>query len=229
MQLMPIAARISLKQTFLYLLFFDVVIVLLHLFLGNVSTFFHLDFEHNLPTVYQALKLLTAGYLIGFGVLEVYEKFTARQRLLVSPLAGLFIFLGIDELGLLHEQLDHYIREVFPEFADFVLWQAQQVGYFSSTWMVYYLPLILVFAGYGLYLLWYLFQNKSRLILHLLVFASLLLMTLCFEFIANQNQVSHDRYFLYSLMEETAELVGISVGLLFGLRLFRSFLKKPSN
>ena len=206
----------------LLLLFFDGLILLLHLTLGSVSTFFHLDFEHNVPTVYQAVKLLSAGYLLLFGILELKEKFLdAAERWLLYPLAALFIFLGLDEIGVLHENVDHYVREVFPAVADSMLVQAEQVGYFSSTWILYCLSLIILMGLYGLYALRFVIRFRPKLLVLLIAFGGLLASTLVFEFLANQNHVDAGRYQLLAIFEESSELFGISLGFVFVVKLFQ--------
>jgi hypothetical protein len=142
----------------------DLLVVLLHVLFSHSSSFFHLDREYNLPTAYQSLKLLMAGHL-ALGVIWLKHNFNALKRndlLFFAPLAAMFIFVGLDELGQLHENVDFFVREVSPQSADAMLGIAESIGYISSTWMLYYLPIFAMSVPYFIFALKHSLQNYGQ-------------------------------------------------------------------
>lgn len=147
------------KSLFYWLLGFDLLVLCLHLLLGSTNSFFHLDFEQNLPTVYQSFKL------IGFGILflAMGSKKIAKPDLrgFILPLAFVMTFLGLDELLQIHENI-YRIFELFDFFHPSKIVEASmKMGYRSSLWILYYLPLIFLFVFWGGYWTHY-FQSKMK-------------------------------------------------------------------
>lgn len=215
-------------KVLVYLLVIDFLVIGLHILLGDWSTLFHLDYEHNIPTIVQSLKLFTVGYLTMFTLIQSWKVLSTYQKRLLLPLSGLFIFIGLDELGQIHENVDRFVREISPEFADSVLFFAQSIGYVSSTWMIYYIPFFIFTGIYGLFLLHYILKHKPHHFFTGLLFGLLMFFVLLFEFVSNQGQVDQNVYQIYVTLEESAEMIGISIGSFLALQLLRDITDKKS-
>lgn len=207
------------------LLLFDFLVIGLHVWLSSWTTFFHLDYENNFPTVYQSFKLFTGGYLVLFMTIQFWNVLTKFQKWLLVPLSALYIFIGLDELGQLHENTDAFVREVSPEFADGLLAFAQSIGYVSSTWMLYYIPFFILIGIYGLFLMIYILKNQRHHFITFLIGASIVSLVLIFEFVSNQGQVDPQLYERYILIEESAEMIAISIGVFFAAQFQRDVIK----
>jgi hypothetical protein len=195
------------------LIFLDLVIVLLHMLFGQYSSYFNLDHEYNLPTVYQSLKLLTAGHL-ALGLLWLRRTFGVMSRSelwFYAPLGAMLIFIGLDELGQLHENVDYFVREVSPGFADSLLMRLESVGYYSSTWIAYYSPLIIPAIPYFGFALSYTYRNLRK---YTGLFAAIVVCfagVIFFEFISNQGSIPDHEYQNYIVIEELLEMIGASL------------------
>jgi len=99
-----------------------------------IFDFLNLDKEHNLPTLYSTLSLYFCGILlmiISFGVRFNKEKFFLHWCFL-----GLtFLYLGTDEILVLHEQIISPLRSVI-----------NTTGFLYITWVIPALILVLFFA-----------------------------------------------------------------------------------
>lgn len=191
------------------------MILLLHLSFGHVSSFVHLDFEHNLPTLYQSAKLTGAGTIAALVLWQLWlmERIRKSDLIFYGFFAAGFIFLGLDELGQLHEYIDFFIREVRPEYANAQLDLAESIGYYSSTWMLYYTPILIAAAVYFVYAAKYVWQRLSNQKCAYLTMIFFFMVTLVFELISNQGQTDPQLYQIYITIEETAEMLGATAGL----------------
>lgn len=211
--------------TFLFaLLVFDFLVAGLHVAFGDWTTYFHLDHEHNFPTVFQSLKLLTVGYIILFSLIQVWQNLSTYKKWLLAPMSGLFIFIGLDELGQLHENTDRFVREMNPDFADGLLYFAESIGYVSSTWMLYYTPFFIAVGIYSLFLMYYVAKKQSHHFPTLLFGGFVISLVLLFEFVSNQGQVDSTLYEEYILWEELAEMVGLSIAAFFAAQFQRDVI-----
>src|SRR5690606_41754919 len=83
-------------------------------------------------------------------------------------------FLGLDELLQIHENI-YRIFELFDLFHPSKIVEASmKIGYRSSLWILYYLPLIFIFVFWSGYWLHY-FQSKMRNNAWILILSSLCL------------------------------------------------------
>lgn len=212
-------------QVLILWLLLDILMLMLHLVFGSFSYFFHLDVEHNLPAIYQATKLLTVGYLTLFRLIKIPKLKTAKKWLLY-PLSLLLIFVGLDELGQIHEHVEFFVRQVSPKTADAVLNLAESLGYFSSTWMLYYLPFFVAVGIYGLAVLFDVLRHHRSLLPVLFLSGVFIALVIVFEFLSNQGQVDSRLYHQYITLEETAEMIGISLAGFFALRWQRAALDR---
>ena len=124
----------------------DIFFGYLHYLNGWTYHMFNLDVEHNLPTLYQGAKYFVLAWICWF--LTYYYAQTRRvpKRTFWGLLALTLTWLGLDELGMLHEfLLDVYLVELFPAWE---AWQRTQIltrGYSpeSSRWIISYAVLAL--------------------------------------------------------------------------------------
>lgn len=210
------------KKLFIYLISIDVLILLLHLLFGRDNHFFHLDFEQNLPTVYQSLKL------IGFGTVFFVLGLSALTRRdiknFILPLSLFLVFLGLDELLQIHENI-YRIFEFFDFFHPSKIVEASmKLGYRSSLWILYYLPFIFIFVFWSGYWLRY-FQSKMRNNAWILVVSSLSLFTVILaEILSSTGSYGENVYFWLITIEEVAEMLLASTLVLIGSKMVRAGL-----
>jgi hypothetical protein len=191
---------------FVYLFFFiDVIILVLHLLFGIQQHFFHIDFEQNLPTVYQSLKLI--GFGIGFLIVSVRKSIAFDIKSFIIPLALFLLFLGLDELLQIHENI-YRIFELFDAFHPSKIVEASmKMGYRSSLWILYYFPLIVIFVFWCGYWLRF-FQSNMRESLWILFASVICLFTILLaEIVSSTGTYSENTYFWFVTIEESAEML----------------------
>lgn len=104
------------KTVFLSLLFFDFVLVVVHLIFGKDNSFFHLDFEVNLPTLYQSLKLIAFACWLRY----FQAKIKTNLSIIFASCALLFIVLYSELLSStgLYEQPAYLFLVTVEEVAE---------------------------------------------------------------------------------------------------------------
>lgn len=203
-------------QIFALLLLGDLLLCWLHLlFAQSGSVLFHLDHEVNLPTTYQSFKLILFG---GFFVYQLLRRrVAAKYAGFLWPLALFMIALGFDELLQIHEniyRLFEFSKTLRPEK---VVDASLAVGYRSSLWILYYLPVF--FAAFFWIGYWFRFfqaahHHHFRL---LLIAACTLLLVIGLEIYSSTGERSHHAYFWLTTIEETGEMIFASVLVAIGL------------
>ena len=209
---------------FYWLIGFDIVLLILHLLLGNQNHFFHLDFEQNLPTYYQSFKLVFFGLI--FFIFGLSKSIKLEIKGFILPLALFLTFLGLDELLQIHEN----IYRIF-EFLNFfhpskIVEASMKMGYRSSLWILYYLPLIFIFVFWSGYWLRY-FQSKMKNYIWILTISSLCLFTILLtEILSSTGSFTQIAYFRLVTVEESAEMLLASSLILLGTKMLSQHLKK---
>lgn len=213
------------KRLLLLLVCFDLSILLLHLLLGKYNHFFHLDFERNLPTYYQSFKLIGFGSM--FFLLGLTKSIKWSIKSFILPLALFMTFLGLDELLQIHENI-YRIFELFDTFHPSKIVEASmKMGYRSSLWILYYLPLIFIFVFWSGYWLRY-FQSKMKNNVWILILSSLsLFAVLLAEVLSSTGSFSENTYYWLVTLEETAEMLLASTLILVGSKMLSKYLPKP--
>lgn len=183
----------------------DFAIVILHLLFGHQTQFFHLDFEQNLPTVYQSSKLIIFGIL--FLTLSLRSKLQLELKSFLIPLALFIGALGFDELLQIHENI-YRIFEIFDWLhPSRIVDASMRMGYRSSLWILYYLPVIVVFVFWSGYWLRY-FQSKMKRNFWVIGLSSLCLFTvLIAEILSSTGTYSDQTYYWLVTLEESAEML----------------------
>ena len=194
-----------------FLVCLDIIFVALHVYFDWQYDFFNLDREHNLPTSYQGLKyiaLATGSFVVAYTgwlkptVHNFYTKFWVL-------LWGLFSFLCLDEMGLLHENIERHATDLFPGLKDFLQTQAFDAGWDAASWILFYALagfLLLPLAGYmGYFAIRYLRPHWVYLVfgLGLVVFGAAGL-----EFFSTSGASDYNTSIVF---EEGLEMLGISL------------------
>jgi hypothetical protein len=202
---------------FYWLIGFDLLIVLLHLVLGGHNQFFHVDFEQNLPTFYQSMKLIIFGLI--FFVLGLRRSVKNDIKSFIIPMSLVLVFLGLDELFQIHENI-YRIFETFDLFHPSKIVEASmRMGYRSSLWLLYYLPFIFIFIFWSGYWLRY-FQSRMKNNTGILILSSVCLFAvLMAEILSSTGTFAESTYFWLVTIEETAEMLFASTLILAGCKL----------
>ena len=208
------------NRVFVFLFILDLLIVLAHIFLGKENHFFHMDFEQNLPTYYQSLKLIGFGCL--FLLMGVSKRIPLLIKSFVIPLALSLTFWGLDELLQIHENI-YRIFELFDLFHPSKIVEASmRMGYRSSLWILYYIPVIFIFIFWSGYWLRYL-QSKMKSVVWMLALASFcLFMVLLAEIVSSTGTYSESNYFWLITLEEMAEMFFASLLILVGKNMLQA-------
>lgn len=193
--------------------------LLLHLLLSSQHVFFHLDFEQNLPTIYQSLKLICFGLV--FLIFTFWYPVSARLKFFTIPLSLALAFLGFDELFQIHENIYKIFELIDWLHPSRIVTASMKMGYRSSLWILYYLPMILIFVFWCGYWLSY-FQSKLRSNFTLMIISSLTLLTvLVAEVLSSTGQYTEYVYFWMVTVEEVSEMIFGSTLIVIGLKVFR--------
>ncbi len=195
----------------LALLLADALIVLLHLSFGPNNIWFHLDFERNLPTYYQSLKLILAGSAaIYFLLIKPLKNKTMRYFLL--PLSLALTALGFDELLEIHENIYLIFEKTTLLHPSNVVSSSAAMGYQSSLWIIYYLPILFFGVLWLGYWLGYFHIKYRANFYRTLVVLPLVMTVIGMELISSTGLHTDSVYFWMVTIEEGAELlVGTSI------------------
>lgn len=201
------------KQAVFFLLLIDSCMVLLHIWLGRNFGLFNMDWERNVPTMYQSFKLVLVGSI--FLSITIINKFVLRQQ--VSKiniywigLAIILLLMGFDEAAELHETLPFYLREIIPAFTSWYEGLFSQLGFQSSIWIIY----VMLLTPIGL--IWFLYVRNVVLRkygkgLYPLLFATIIFFigAIGFEFIGTLDEIFFSsNYGIMLILEEFLEMVG---------------------
>lgn len=190
------------------LLTLDLIILVLHLLFGKSNLLFHLDFEKNIPTYYQSVKLLVFGSAFLF--LTIVNVFKSSQKLFVIPLSSFLLLLGLDDLLLIHENIAQRLDSLNLLKMDTILEVTTSINYDSSLWIIYYIPFILIFFAWSFYWFRSFMQEQKLRIILLFSIISLGAVLLC-ELLSSTHKFSDQTYFFLITIEEFSEMVFASL------------------
>ncbi len=177
-----------------------------HEYVGGFVPKFNLDAEDNVPTFFSALLLVgSAGLLALIGALKKQERAKFATHWFV--LAGLFVFLSIDEASSIHETLIMPLRTAF-----------KTEGIFHYAWVLAAIPLVLIFL-IGFAKFFFHLSKRFRLLLGMAVgtyIAGALGLELIGGWYADSNGLNNWGYVLLTTLEETLEMAGVVI-LIYGL------------
>lgn len=191
------------------LLIIDLGVVLLHILFAPEFSVFDLDMESNVPTVYQGLKLIIIGTII-LGVKE-WKNLTRLQKLSVGFTSGFLIFLGADEMALIHENIPVFTQQIIPALHTFIVNLAENIGYTGSVWVIYALPIIgFLCIAWVAQIIWFVkYQQKDIRLLILGIF--IIMMVPVIEWINTSSGFSPETYRYWIVLEEMVELIGVTL------------------
>ena len=210
----------KINRNYIYFLPFLLDFVVLGLFLIFPQfDFFNMDYESNFPTMYQGIKLFTVATL-AFNILILIKlsgKLTKRNAIVFSGFLLGFMFLAVDELGQIHDNIQKHLDQMLPVLKN-LFGIAQSSGYDSSPWLIYYIPIMIAALIFFVFMIKEIRSNRLFLFLSFFFFSSVIVL----EFIS-----SHSTYFLHRqdyvtliTFEEMSEQLGASFMLLFTLKTF---------
>ena len=200
------------------LLSLDILILLLHLIFPEKS-FFNLDMESNLPTIYQGSKLiLIACVSLVLLFLEYIKVEDMRKNWFWIFWSVMFFFLGVDEIGQIHENVSQYMKEIFKNEATSYEAALLDVGYSSTTWLPYYIfPFILATIIVAIALK-KLYRENNKTVWFLIIGWSIFLAVPVIEYLNTMSGIMfQEGYQALVFIEESLEMFGASFLLSFTL------------
>lgn len=213
------------KNILLLSITIDVLLIVFHIiFSGNYL--FNLDAEFNIPTIYQGLKLISIGILALMIILKIYSK---KESLIKSWFwifwSGMFLFLGIDEIGQVHENVSEFMKKLLGTGAVDYESSLVELGYSSTTWLPYYAILFVIATAIVAFFVKKEYVKNKKNTKILIIGWLLLLAVIVVEYINTMTAIMFQQgYGSLVVLEESLEMFGASFLLLFTLE--RSRLRK---
>lgn len=201
----PEQVLLALCISILLLLVCHVMFSYLAFITGNDNFFgilpvFDLREETNIPTLFSSVTMLISSALLM--VIAAMHHNREEPKAAWVWLALIFLFLALDDTAMLHERLGSKVHEVF-----------QTTGYLRYAWVIPYGIGVLIFvAAYARFLL-----RLPRNIMWLFILSGAVFVTgaIGMEMLsANINDYRDTRlmtFFLQETVEETLELMGVSM------------------
>jgi hypothetical protein len=178
---------------------------------SEIVNFFRLSYESNLPTAYSGFQHAMVGVL--FGLLAVREIRTDVRRWAIALPALMFLFFGLDEIAMIHERLSHVI-------ADHVHSLKASGEYTSMPAMVFCLPAVLIVVAIAARLTRRYWQGRPRVAcLFVTGMTVFLFAAVGLEAIGGVVVSYHGLYSLETLLEESGEMLGVTIVLWSALEL----------
>lgn len=139
----------------------------------------------------------------------------------VVPLAICLFMLGLDELLQIHENVYKIFSALDLLHPSKIVEASMRLGYRSSLWILYYLPIIFAFVFWSGYWLRY-FQDKMKNNARVILLSSLCLFTvLLAEVLSSTGSYSESGYYWLVTVEETAEMLFASSLIYVGIKALR--------
>lgn len=209
------------NKNLIYILPFFLDFVVLGLFLLFPSLdFFNMEYESNFPTMYQGVKLfLISALALNILVLAKLSGDLTKRKIVVflGFLLG-FMFLAVDELGDIHDNIKRYLDQIIPALKN-LFGMVESSGYDSTPWLIYYIPIFIVGIFFFIFMIKEIKSNRLFLFLFLFFFLSSMIL----EFIDSRSiYFLRDQAFVTLMtIEEMCEQLGASFMLLFMLKNFK--------
>ncbi|MDO8571607.1 MAG: hypothetical protein Q7R79_02925 [bacterium] len=108
------------------------IFIALHSIFGARFDIFNLDRERTPAAIFSSLQFIASGYAL---CVISFLSMTRVKKMLWGTLGGMFVFLGLDEISELHENVAYYFANYFPHFSFF------HSG--TPMWVVFLSPCIL--------------------------------------------------------------------------------------
>ena len=205
-----ILKRIQECKVLLLLIVADVVVMSFSIFFAD-NGLFNIDFENNLPTFYQGMKLILLSFLSLFvffrsGSSKGFERYFWLFFFLM------FLVLGVDEIFQIHENISLWMKELFGQNAQGYENLVYTSGYASTTWLPYYsIAILLATVIIFVYVLRFLKSGMAG-VWYLVVGWLLLLGVIVVEYINTLPQyMFQEGYYELVVLEESLEMIGVSI------------------
>ena len=163
--------------------------------------YFDLTYELNFPAVFSTLLLMASAYLF-FRISRQYRVSGDRKSTFYwASLAVVFVYLASDEFFALHERLKHLT---------FLFLSEDEIVF--SAWV--YVGIVLIPLVVMLY--WPFFRSlsahyrKAFFLSALMYLGAVLGFEIIASFYGHVNSVNSPIYFLFTTIEETLEMIGLS-------------------
>lgn len=170
---------------------------------SDITDFFRLSRESNLPTAYSGFQHIVVGLL--FGVLAIREVRIDYRRWVIALPSAMFLFFALDEIAMVHERIsDHVAYHVHS---------LKSVGEFTSVpALIFCVPAVIVFAVIAARLSRRYWQGRPRVAgLFVAGLAVFLFAAAGLEALGHLLQNHHALYSLETLLEEGGEMVGVTL------------------
>lgn len=203
------------KSILISTVIFDVLIILLHVLFGQKYALFNIDWESNLPAIYQGLKyILTGSLFLTLVFLFNYsrKKLSRKEKIYWIGLVIIVTLMGFDEVAQVHEWVPYYFAEIFPSINEWYVNIFRSIGFGSSLWIIYLLPVVLLLPIWALIIAKSVWLKHGRKLFPLLIgFFLIFFGAFVLEFIGTTNTVYFSSWIqLVTILEELFEMLGAS-------------------
>jgi hypothetical protein len=156
--------------------------------------------------------LFFGGYIF-FNWQRNKEKNLSKIELFfVGTLSLILIYLAVDELAIIHENISGYIQEFNKDLSTEIQDTAREEGYKGSLWIVYYVPVMITLAIP--LIIGFLVKAYRRVGIKILLLGVLGLCLIAsvpvVEIINTSSELNKEIYNLWMSLEEGLEMVGIT-------------------
>jgi hypothetical protein len=211
--------------------FLDLLWIYLHFTHGQQTEALNIDLERNIPTFYQGFKLILVSCVIFAGMVLGYVKQGGAIKKLYAFLPYLlgFIYLAIDEVGMVHETLHISLQSLNNSFITGYENFFIALGFTSAKWLIYYLPALALAAVYFLWLAKHYYREERALFpIFALAVAMFLLVPVVEFFNTTDSAYSGSFNYLNTLVaiEEYLEMAGTTFFLAFNTYLLKKYITK---
>ena len=212
------------------LIVLDIIFIILYFWFADQTSLLNLDIERNIPTAYQSVKLVVTGALIaGLITLSFASKTRFRSYLLI-PYCAIFIYLGIDEIGAIHESFEGVANRIggdtVTQYREFYI----SSGYHAAQWLLYYTPIIVIAVAYLIYLVGYFREKKIKYLFLMAMGIALFSLVPVVEYYdSSSRETSGQANRSIVATEEFFEMLGASVFFAFNLLILRDEIKNFSR
>lgn len=205
----------KLRFAIISLIVLDIFCVMMHLLFGQDKPFFNLDGEQNFPAIYQGVKLILIGSFGIFHLLKTYylKRDQGKQMLLFwLPFVLLFIFIGVDEIGQIHENIGPTLEQFFPNTVGNYREFFSANGFNSAEWLIFYVPMFFIGLLYFAWTTYYFRKQYRNKVWFIILGFAFFLSVPVFEFVGTLGgNPGTSIYNLLVIGEETAEMLGATV------------------
>jgi hypothetical protein len=206
------------KNNIIYLFIIDFIIIALHIMFASRTVFFDLDQEANLPTYYQAIKLIVIGSSILWFIISRAPARAMKRYL--YPISLFLIYLGFDEGFMLHETAEMVLRQQSSLVEFKLTFITSNTSYNSSLWVLVFMPLIIFLIGLFLLNIKKMAKAFKHASTPMFIGAGFFVAVIVFEVLNSRGLENQTHYQILMIMEEGSEKIGASFFAVFAQQLY---------